>query len=98
MKVNDILKSRWGYDQTNTDFYQVIKVTSKTATIREIAQEQVSTDNGWTGKATPILNKFIGEPVRKKIHICNNEELLKLESYAYARPWKGTPVNYSTYA
>ena len=98
MKVNDILKSRWGYDQTNIQFYQVIKATPKTATVREIAVEQVSKDNGWTGKATPVLNHFIDSPIRKKIHAYSNEEFLKLSSYEYARPWNGTPVNYSTYA
>lgn len=35
--VGDILYTSWGYDQTNVDFYQVIRVSGKNAWIREIS-------------------------------------------------------------
>ncbi|HEM5454175.1 hypothetical protein HO944_09415 [Streptococcus suis] len=34
--VGDVLCSTWGYDQTNYDFYKVIKVTAKTITIEKL--------------------------------------------------------------
>ena len=34
--VGDVLCSVWGYDQTNYDFYKVIKVTAKTITIEKL--------------------------------------------------------------
>ncbi|HEM3684523.1 TPA: hypothetical protein U1D20_002020 [Streptococcus suis] len=34
--VGDVLCSTWGYDQTNYDFYKVIKVTAKTITIEKM--------------------------------------------------------------
>lgn len=34
--VGDKLCSTWGYDQTNYDFFEVIKVTEKTVTVKEL--------------------------------------------------------------
>lgn len=34
--VGDVLQSRWGYDQTNYDFYEVIKTTAKTVTLKKL--------------------------------------------------------------
>lgn len=34
--IGDILSSVWGYDQTNYDFYEVIKVTAKTITVKKL--------------------------------------------------------------
>ena len=41
MEIGTILVNRWGYEQTNVDFFQVIKVTEKTVVIRQIAKEKV---------------------------------------------------------
>ncbi|WP_029179108.1 hypothetical protein [Streptococcus suis] len=46
--VGDILCAVWGYDQTNYDFYKVIKVTAKTITIEKL--------NGYD-KGTILKNK-----------------------------------------
>ncbi|WP_394987896.1 hypothetical protein [Scardovia wiggsiae] len=34
--VGDILVAMWGYEQTNWDYYKVIKVTAKTVTLEEL--------------------------------------------------------------
>lgn len=58
LKVGDILYNSWGWEQTNIDFYQVIKVpTPKTVVIQEIAQHK--TETGFMcGDTTPIPNQF----------------------------------------
>lgn len=38
-KVGDILDSSWGYDQTNIDFYQVVKTTEHSVWLRSIGAE-----------------------------------------------------------
>jgi hypothetical protein len=38
--IGDILKDVWGYEQTNVDFYEVVKVTEKTATVRTLHHSQ----------------------------------------------------------
>lgn len=35
--VGDVLCSTWGYDQTNYDFYKVIKTTAKTVTLEKMS-------------------------------------------------------------
>ena len=38
IKVGDVWSSSWGYDQTNVDFYKVIKKTNKMIWLRKIGQ------------------------------------------------------------
>ena len=60
--VGDVLKYSWGYDQTNTDFYQVVAKTAKTITIREIGGTWAS----YT-QVSPDKDRFIGPPMVKRI-------------------------------
>lgn len=43
LAIGDILYASWGYDQTNIDYFQVVKLTPKTVTFREIKANQVVT-------------------------------------------------------
>lgn len=97
MKVNDILVSKWGYEQTNITFYQVVKVTMKTATIRKISTRQSDNFHMMTGLCVPMRDQFIGEPIRRKIQHLNGEQIFITE-YEIARPWKGNLERYTTYA
>ena len=42
-KVGDILYNSWGYNQTNVDWYQVIKVKPKSIVIHPIAGDYKET-------------------------------------------------------
>ena len=60
--------------------------------VREIGQ--VSHETGFmTGSCTPVLDKFIGEPIRCRL----NESGVKVERH-YASLWNGTPARWSSYA
>ncbi len=66
LEVGDVLRSSWGYDQTNVDYYQVTAlIGSKMVEIREIAQEAEYCGQAMAGKCVPVLGKFIGKPMRK---------------------------------
>ena len=99
LNIGDILESMWGYDQTNVDFYQVVKTTAATVTLRKLNTKTVDGD-GWTGKVIPIKDDFgKAEPLRRKVKDgWNGEPYVKIESYAFARPWDGKPSNYTAYA
>ena len=45
-KVGDILYSSWGYDQTNIEFFKVVKVSKFSVWIQEIGKEVVKV-TGW---------------------------------------------------
>jgi len=40
-EVGSIIYNSWGYEQTNVSFYQVVKMTKKRITVREISQSMV---------------------------------------------------------
>jgi hypothetical protein len=65
LEVGDIVRTCWGYDQTNVEYFQVTALIGKAMVeLREIATE--SEETGFmSGRCVPVLNKFIGEPMRK---------------------------------
>lgn len=68
LKVGDILRSSWGYDQTNIDYYQVVEVRGKAVIIREIGQEVVEDGAAaFSGHCVPVPGKFCGPEMRKMV-------------------------------
>ncbi|CQQ96527.1 Uncharacterised protein [Yersinia enterocolitica] len=85
VSVNDVFVSSWGYEQTNVNFYQVISVHGKkTVTVREIRAETFF-DSSMSGKKQPILNDFIGEPLRRQIKEHGSKPLINIEDFEVAR-------------
>lgn len=90
IKVGDIWSCSWGYDQTNVDFYVVVKITSKMVHLREIGARSTGESS-----VTPDPTMFVSEEVhaRKVVHGgCS------LESYQWVSPFQGgstyqTPAN-----
>ncbi|MGQ7546253.1 hypothetical protein ACTGVM_08505 [Streptococcus suis] len=69
--VGDVLCAVWGYEQTNYDFYKVIKVTAKTVTIEKL--------NGYD-KGTILKNK------KTQCYMKDGSEyLVNLNSYSNAK-------------
>lgn len=101
LEVGDILRSSWGYDQTNIDFYAVTKVIGKCVEIRELGQSRQQT--GWeTGDCVPVPGNYVGEPMKKLVGEGN---AVRIESYASASLYhKGSsaaafePARWSSYA
>lgn len=62
VKVGDIFRSSWGYDQTNIDYYQCVRlVGKKMMEVREICEQ--SEDTGWLqGQSVPAPNHWATEP------------------------------------
>jgi hypothetical protein len=83
--AGDVFRCSWGYDQTNIDYYEVISVTGKTATICRIGC--MSEDTGWLqGESVPQLGAFIGKPYKKLIQkrSVDSEAYLTINSYSTA--------------
>jgi len=74
LQVGDILKSSWGYDQTNINYYEVIELIGKrTVEIRAIAKDRQVT--GYEqGTCVPLPGKYIDQPMRRRVgewgHVC----------------------------
>jgi hypothetical protein len=62
VKVGDIFRSSWGYDQTNIDYYQCTKlIGSHMMEVREICQEAEET-GFMQGKCVPVPGSWATEP------------------------------------
>lgn len=83
VKVGDIFRCSWGYDQTNVDHYEVTRVMGKMVEIREIAQMREET-GFMQGKCVPHAGKYIGEPMRKRVKMHSGEPSIAIASYASA--------------
>lgn len=69
LTVGTILVNQWGYDQTNTDFYQVVRRTKATAWLRPIGADSVPGSEAFMSCSyIPKRDDFMeGETMRKRI-------------------------------
>ena len=83
LKVGDVLRSSWGYDQTNIDYYEVTALIGEhIIKARPIATESVETE--WLqGKCVPVPNNFTGPAKRYRPTEGN---AVKVRSFAWAHP------------
>ena len=70
-KVGDIMRTHWGYEQTNIEYFEVVEVKGKHVIVREIAKDGYST--GWAMEQVgPMPGNYVGKPKRRlaqKTHI-----------------------------
>lgn len=83
----DIFVCSWGYDQTNIDFYQVVKTTKRTVTVRKIGKKVVRSETG-SDFVVAVPNDFYGDPVRRTV----KNGYIKAYDFASASKWNGEPV------
>lgn len=105
LAIGDILYASWGYEQTNVDYFQVINVTPKMVTFREIEAEQKET-GFMCGDIIPKPDKFTKDsreytrPVRQLSY--DGSLFVPFAEYpgGYSkslRPWDGLPKRNSWY-
>lgn len=59
-KVGDVYVNTWGYDQTNVDAYQVVRVTDKSMWLTPIATAVVPGSEGFMScKVVPTPGSFL---------------------------------------
>jgi len=98
IQIGNIFTHSWGYDQTNIDFYQVVKATPKTVIVRKIGEETVpGSDAGFMcDRVLPKPFTFTGELLRKRPYLWRDEWHLSM-GYGSASPWDGEPESRSWY-
>ena len=105
-KVGDILYSSWGYDQTNIEFFKVVKVSEFSVWIQEVGSKIVEV-TGWAHeKVVPsdssdyqvrnwdVPGEYITKtyPIqRKKIQTYGGGYYVTLNSFSHAQLWDGKP-------
>lgn len=97
LQPGTVLRSMWGYDQTNIDYYQVVEVSAsrKTVKIRPIAQRSVDGEQYMTGSCWPLADHFTGPAMVKRI---SQGDCVHLTSYSSASPWEPKADHWTAYA
>jgi hypothetical protein len=97
LQVGTVLRSMWGYDQTNVDYYQVVEVSPsrKTVKIRPIAARSVDGEHYMTGSCWPLADHFTGPA---KVHRVSQGDCVRLTSYSSASPWEPKADHWTAYA
>lgn len=98
--VGDILVSSWGYEQTNIDYYRVLKVTKASVVIARLNSVSKRTD--WGGGTKTPGSELIGanETHRFKLGTTWDKQptySVKLNSYSYASLWDGSAQSFTDY-
>lgn len=91
-KVGDILTSSWGYDQTNIDYYEVVKVTSSSVYVREL-DKRASERREYDDLMVPVPGSNKDGPTKLKRYRLSADYGygVNMSSYEYAHLWDGTP-------
>jgi hypothetical protein len=99
IKPGDIFYNSWGYEQTNIDFYQVVKTTAKTITLRQVKGRTHDYDTyHMTGSKVAVKDAFCSDKLlRKKPYLLDGVWRINFE-YGAGSKWDGTPMSFSCYA
>jgi len=103
LKVGDIFESSWGYDQTNVDFYEIVKVKGFFAWLQQIGTKRVGDcGNSMACYVEPDRSRRVGEIYRHKIigHAYSGKwsVCFKVSSCSHAYRWHGKRSYQSWYA
>lgn len=105
-QLGDIIYNSWGYEQTNVEFYQVVRMTAKTICVEEIAQEQVPESmqgHGMSCDVIAVKDSFLknGGKFRLQVKVLNvdgDHYLTGGERFYSFGKWGGKPKYCSWYA
>ena len=104
-QIGDIFYSSWGYEQTNVTFWQIVKLTEKTAWFRPIKKQRIEAYTSMSGKTIPIPNEFTDYPlertkdsiVRKRINLEHPNEFYGVNGWDTFYRYDEQPVYESCY-
>ena len=101
-EVGAILYDSWGFEQTNIDFYCIVKVSGEFVTVLPMTKICGEMTFGLTRENTPGEIDFSAKPIRKKLKSFNGEiSGFSLRNYTgggWCNLWNGKPKTSSHYA
>ncbi len=100
-EVGDILSYSWGYDQTNVDFFQVVRVLNRQVELRKVYQNSSDRQGGPTGGyCQPRRFEFVegSEPFKKSVQVFREGEPGYISfDHGVGRKWDGKALYTSSY-
>jgi hypothetical protein len=98
-QVGDVIVNTWGYEQTNVEFYHVVKVGNKTIEIVQVRASEVEGSmysHGMACELIPTNEPLIGGRVYT-LRVKDKGYLSNPQSYYYFHKWSGRPQYCSWY-
>jgi hypothetical protein len=96
LALGDVIYNSWGYDQTNVDFYEVVKASANHVWLQPIARTLKET-GFMSGEATPYPGQRYGEITQHRVTVYNAGNSVHFEFGAGSK-WDGKPKYCSWYA
>ena len=100
--VGKIVRYSWGYDQTNIDYYLIVKRSKCFVWLQAIGQKNRTTSGmyGDRGTCEPDPGKKLNEPIlRRKVKTRDGVEIgVAVQSFGWGRLWEGKPDHWTSYA
>jgi hypothetical protein len=99
-EVGMIFVHSWGYDQTNIDYYEVIKVSGRMVTLREVQQDRTHTDQ-LQGYCSPKPGQYRAnsKEFKKVVKVSPSDgDLYVSMEYGWCEQWDGQPDGWTAYA
>ena len=95
VEVGDIFVVTLMYEDTLPVFYQVVKVTEKTVTLRQIKDKAVTPESNKSDTCVPLYGDFVEneEPIRKVVQPEGHLRFGRRNAYL----WNGKPQYRSWY-
>jgi len=89
IKVGDIFYASWGYDQTNVDFYQVLRVIGKATVEVQKVQSKTVREDMTANYVEAVPNRFVrgSRPMKKRV---SPRGTIKMD-HTYASKWDEKP-------
>ena len=98
-QVGAIVYDTWGYEQTNVDFYCIVKRSGTMVTLLPMKYHASEETSFMSNTVTPTELDLLAEPIRRKIKSYDGKEAgLGIRSYGWAQLWDGHPKTVSHYA
>jgi hypothetical protein len=99
IKVGDIMESSWGYDQTNVDFFKIVKMTGKTIWIQPVKSKFVS-ESGFMSNTVVPTDEIKTQTIFSNLIQCrlNKFGRFSINGQFGLGKWDGTPMLESHYA
>jgi hypothetical protein len=93
LSVGDIVVNSWGWEQTNIDFYAVVKASEHFVWLQELSENR--TENGWLrGTCEPIPGTEHGEITKHAVSYGNSVNF----KHGSGSVWDGKPEHWTAYA
>jgi hypothetical protein len=88
LEVGDVLMASWGHEQTNVDYYQVLRlVGNRSVEIQAIKCEVGFGSHDMTGTCTPALNEFEGKAMVCRVVQGDTVKVRSFGVYASKKPY-----------